>query len=384
MSIRSVVQRIVAERTFRFAIAAPVGLMLAFAFFNLTSVVDQRDAAQAMMLGIVNLDEGVTTPLGSVKLSERIIAGMAARLPLPNRPLEDEAAARRALDEGEISMAIVVPPEFSDLATGGFPVQVRVLKSDHLSIGESQLGAVMVAQFQSSLSLAVAISREASARGVPADFSTSPVSVETVTLHDAGGARALTAPFVMSFPTWLAAFTGAFMLYLSTRRPIYLDSFAGIGLARTLVPALTMGVATFVSVLVVVLVSGLTSEFFALWLYAWYSAVAIAWFYLGLFSVLGFLAVPIGLPLAFYQATAAGALAPPDAAPGWLSWINDVLPVHEILSGYRAIAIGGPEGALPILAVFLFLLAGFGLIWVGTAAHALLWPRNVENKIPFF
>ena len=83
MSIRSVVQRIAAERTFRFAIAAPVGLMLAFSFFNLTSVVDQRDAAQAMTLGIVNLDEGVATALGSVKMSEQILDGMMARLPLP-------------------------------------------------------------------------------------------------------------------------------------------------------------------------------------------------------------------------------------------------------------------------------------------------------------
>lgn len=384
MSIRSVVQRIIVERTFRFAIAAPVGVMLAFAFFNLTSVVDQGDAVRAMMLGIVNLDDGVATPLGSVRLSEQILEGLAARLPLPNRPLDDEAEARRALDNGEISMAIVVPPEFSDLATGGFPVQVRVIISDHLSIGEAQLGDVMAAQFQSSLSLAVATMREASARGVPADFSTTPVTVETVTLHEAGGARALTAPFVMSFPTWLAAFTGAFMLYLSTRRPIYLDSFTGIALVRTLIPAVTMGIGTFVSVLAVVLLSGLGSEFFSLWLFAWFSAVAIAWFYLGLFSVLGFLAVPIGLPLAFYQATAAGALSPPGAAPGWLSWINDVLPVHQILGGYRAIAIGGPDGAVPILAVFVFLLVGLGLVWVGTAGHAVLWPRNVENKIPFF
>lgn len=384
MSIRSVMHRIVAERTFRFAFAAPVGTMLAFAFFNLTSVVDQGDAGRAMTLGIVNLDEGVTTPLGSVKLSERILDSMVARLPLSNQSFEDEAGARGALDDGDISMVVVVPPEFSDLATGGFPVQVRFIKSDHLSIGESQLGAVMAAQFQSSLSLAVAIVREASARGVPADFSTMPVAVETVTLHHARGARALTAPFVMSFPTWLAAFVGAFMLYLSTRRPIYLDSFAGIGLARTFVPASVMGVATFVSVLVVVLVSGLGSEFLVLWLYAWLSAVAIAWFCLGLFSVLGFLAVPITLPLAFYQATAAGALAPPGAAPGWLSWINDILPVHEILSGYRAIAIGGPDGAVPFQEVFVFLLVGLALIWIGTAGHALLWPRNVENKIPFF
>ena len=102
----------------------------------------------------------------------------------------------------------------------------------------------------------------------------------------------------MSFPTWLAAFVGALLLYLSSRRPIHRESFAGIGLARTVVPVVIMGIATFISVLVVVLVSGLTSEFFALWLYSWFAAAAIAWFYVGLFSVLGFLAVPVGLPLA--------------------------------------------------------------------------------------
>ena len=142
--------------------------------------------------------------------------------------------------------------------------------------------------------------------------------------------------------------------------------------------------AIFVSVLVVTLVADITSDFFQLWLYAWFAAVAIAWLTVGVFSVLGFLAVPIVVPVAFYQASAAGALAPPDAAPSWFAWINDVLPLNEILTGYRSIVIGGPDGALPLTELLVMLVVGVALIWVGTAGHAILWPRNVENKIPFF
>lgn len=384
MAIREVLDRIRAEPTFRFAFAAPVGTMIVFAFFNLTSVVEQRDAIGAMTLGIVNLDEGVTTPFGSVKLSERMLEALAPQLPMQNRLLEDEETARTALSNAEVSMVLIVPPEFSDHATGGLPVQVRMISSDHLSFTEVQLGAVIPALFQSGLALAVMIQREAAARGEPPDFSTLPVTAASESLYKAESVRALSAPFVMSFPTWLAAFVGAFMLYLASRRPIYLDSFTGIALARTLVPVLAMGVASLLSVLVVALAAGITSDFFQLWLYAWFAAAAIAWLTVGLFSVLGFLAVPIALPLAFYQAAAAGALAPPSAAPSWFAWINDVLPLNEILSGYRTIVIGGPDGALPLAEIFVMLAVGLALIWVGTAGHAILWPRNVENKIPFF
>ena len=45
---------------------------------------------------------------------------------------------------------------------------------------------------------------------------------------------------------------------------------------------------------------------------------------------------------------AAGAVAPAAAAPPWVSWINDVLPLTEILTGWRTILIGGPEGSVPV------------------------------------
>ncbi len=82
-------------------------------------------------------------------------------------------------------------------------------------------------------------------------------------------------------------------------------------------------------------------------------------------------AIIVALPLAFYQGTIAGIVAPAAAAPGWLAWVAGILPVDDLMFGMRTILIGGPEGAVPLGTVFVILLAGLVLIWVGTAGHAM-------------
>ncbi len=82
-------------------------------------------------------------------------------------------------------------------------------------------------------------------------------------------------------------------------------------------------------------------------------------------------AIIVALPLAFYQGTIAGIIAPAAAAPGWLAWVAGILPVDDLMFGMRTILIGGPEGAVPLGTVFVILLAGLVLIWVGTAGHAM-------------
>jgi hypothetical protein len=63
-----------------------------------------------------------------------------------------------------------------------------------------------------------------------------------------------------------------------------------------------------------------------------------------------------------------------------VSWINDVLPLPEILAGWRAILIGGPEGALPITEVIVVLVVSVALIWVATGIHAALRPAGAAAE----
>jgi ABC-type multidrug transport system permease subunit len=93
--------------------------------------------------------------------------------------------------------------------------------------------------------------------------------------------------------------------------------------------------------------------------------------FVGLFSVFSFVAIVVALPLAFYQGTIAGVIAPAAAAPGWLAWVAGILPLDDLMFGMRAILIGGPDGAVPLGAVFVLLLVGLALIWGGTTAHAM-------------
>jgi len=92
---------------------------------------------------------------------------------------------------------------------------------------------------------------------------------------------------------------------------------------------------------------------------------------MGLFSAFSFLAIIVALPLAFYQGTIAGIIAPAAAAPGWLAWVAGIFPFNDLMFGIGTILIGGPEGAVPLGTVFVVLLAGLVLIWVGTAGHAM-------------
>ena len=144
-----------------------------------------------------------------------------------------------------------------------------------------------------------------------------------------------------------------------------------VAAVRTLLPIATVGVGTLFAILVVGFYADLWAGFFAPWFYLWLVGLAAAWLFMGLFSVFSFFAIVVALPLAFYQGPIAGVIAPAAAAPGWLAWVADIMPLDDLMFGMRAILIGGPDGAVPLGTVFVVLLVGLALIWAGTAGHAM-------------
>ncbi len=330
--------RMRANPTLRGAIVAPALIATIFVLFNLTGAVDPQTAVGAMRLGVVNLDQGATGPAGEIRLSEQILQGLGGRAPFA----------------------------------------ARILISEHLSAAEVQLGASLPATIEANLGTAVTMARLAVAARIQGPPGPPPVTVTTEPLHVAANARMRIAPVILMFAGGLGGLIGTILLHMATRGRIPRGAFAGVALVRTALPVVATGLSSLLGVVMVGLATEVWADFVTLWLYGWLVAGMFMVGLVGLFSLLGFFGVIVGLPLVFYQGLAAGALAA--AARSWVSWINDVVPLPEILVGWRAILIGGPEGAMPITEVIFVLVVGVALIWVATGLHAALRPAGAPAE----
>ncbi len=369
-------KRVRANPTFRGTIVAPAVIAIIFVTFNLTGAVDPQTAAGAMRLGIVNLDQGAPGPAGEMRLSEQILEGLGGRAPFAAMPFDAEAAARNALDAGEVFAVLVLPEDFTRAALGGAPVAARVLVSDHLSIAETQLGAALPGTIEANLGTAVTMARLAVAARLQGPPGPPPVTVVTERLRVAANARIRIAPVILMFATGLGGLIGAILLHVATRDRHRMAAVVTIALMRTRAPAVATGLATLLATVMIGLATEVWENFLPIWLYSWLVGGTIMLGLVALFSVLSFFAVIVGVPLVFYQGLAAGAMAPAAAAPAWVSWINDVLPLPEILAGWRTVVIGGPEGSLPVGQTVEVLAAGLALIWVATFLHAAMRPAR--------
>lgn len=365
------IARIRSTPTFRAAIVAPIAIMVVFSIFNMTAPLNPARVAGAITLGVVNLDGGI--PGAPMRPSDAILGGLRANLPFEVAPLESADAARAALERGDISAALIVPPDFSRSVMGGGAVAVTVLNAEHLSLAETQLGAGLPGQIGAAFSAAVSGARLAMAQGgLPSGEP--PVGVTVETLHPARNAQTLFAPFVMAFAVWIAGFVGGLMLFLATRGERGPAAASQVALLRTFVPVAVAGIASLLLALIVAGTTALWGDFVGLWLFAWLASAAVVLIVAGLFSVLGLAAILIALPVVFYQTAVAGAQAPPAAAPGWIAWLGDVVPAHDVVTGFRAILIGGPDSWLPVGTAFAAAAIGVALIWLGTFLHARLRP----------
>ena len=374
------IARIRANPTFRAAIVAPAVIVVIFVIFNLTAAVDPEAAGRAMRLGIVNLDQGATGPAGEMRLSEQILEGLSGRAPFAVEALESEAAARDALDSGEVFAVLIVSEDFTRAALGGAPVIARILTSEHLSLAEIQLGASFPGMIEANLGAAVTMARLAVAARVQGPPGPPPVTVVTERLHVAASARLRIAPLVLMFATGLSSLIGAILLHVASRGPHPRGGFAAVALIRTALPVVATGLAMLLAAVMVGLATEVWDGFVPLWLYGWFVAGTFMLGLVGLFSLLGFFAVIVGVPLVFYQGVAAGVTVPAAAAPSWVSWINDVLPLVEVLRGWRTILIGGPEGPLPMTEIGIVLAVGVVLIWVATGLHIALRPAKAAAE----
>lgn len=374
-----VLQRIREHQMLRAAIAAPIAIMIIFSLFNLTGAPDQSRLPAAVTLGIVNLDEGV--PGMPAPLSQQLLAGMQAGLPVGTERFADEATARTALDEADISAILVFPAGFSRQVMAPGAVDLSFIASQHLSVAETQLAGTLSRQIQAALSAAIAGIRLANATGGgPSAEGAGPVpppgaNVTVELLHAAGSAAALSAPFVMTFATWIAAFVGALMAFLATRPVKGRETTVPVSGVRTLLPIAVTAVASLALAVTVAWTTGNWDVIVAIWLFAWLASAAVTLLLAGLFAVFGFFAILVALPAVFYQGALSGTQIPIGAAPDWLRSIAEALPFSDLGTGYRTLVIGGPDGSVPILLLIVTAVIGIALIWAGTWLYHRL-PTN--------
>ena len=353
------IRKITQQSQFRPAIIVPTAIALIFSVFTLTAPMDQGRIASAISLGVVNLDTGLKFP--PLKVSTKVMEGMAENLPFTVVNFTSEDEAREALDRGDVAVALVFPADFSKRVASSDPIEMQLINTNHLTVLETQLGAQMPMLLQSAFSAGVLMLRQSLAAGKLPD-GTFPVTVEVETLHPATNPASLMAPFAMMYTTWLGAFVGSMMLFMASRRS---GSGAAAGVVRTIVPIVVTGLAATTIATVVSWTTGSWGNFLCLMGTYWAVQLTLSWLIGGVFAVFGLASVLVVLPVVFYQTTLGGAQAPAAAAPEWLLNIFGSVPFDSVGAVYRGVVLGGGTGFPTTLSLSAGAI-GIALIWGGS------------------
>ena len=343
------------SKLFKPAIMVPAMIMLIFSLFNLTAPADPVRTAAAFNLGVVNQDEGLTFP--PMKLASLAMEGIAGSMPFTVTVLDDPEIARSALESGDVATVILFPADFSRLAVGDKNFSIEMWKTEHLTVAETQMASQLQMMIPMALSNAVANLRLAMSKGQMPSLDLT-VTADVKTLHSAENTATLPAPFVMTFTSWLAAMVGTILLFLATSQMASLNR----AYVRTLVPVMTMGLASFVLALVVVSTTLQWAQFIGIWLNVWIVSLCLVWLFMGIFELVGLWSLIVILPTVFYQSVLGGSMAPVAAAPDWLREIGEIIPFDSIGAAYRGVMYDA-GGGLPFIWLLSAALIGIILIW---------------------
>jgi len=340
---------------FKPAIMVPAMIMLIFSLFNLTAPADPLRTASAFNLGIVNQDKGLAFP--PMKLATLAMDGISGNLAFTVTEHDNPETARSALEAGEVAAVILFPEDFSNLAVGDKNFSIQILNTQHLTVAETQMASQLPMLVQMALSSAVANLRLAMSKGQMPSLDLT-VTADVETLHRAESTATLPAPFVMTFTSWLAAMVGTILLFLATSKMASMNR----AYIRTMVPVMTMGLASFVLALVVIFTTSQWGQFIDIWLSVWIVSLCLVWLFMGIFEIAGLWSLVVILPAVFYQSVLGGSMAPVAAAPDWLRQIGEIIPFDSIGAAYRGVMYDA-GGGLPFIWLLSAALIGIILIW---------------------
>ena len=329
------------------------------------------------------LQSALTIAVGAMRAVMAVPVPLAAKT--PNGAPEPEAAAvtetPRAPEPAGTPQAPVVrvapaPAPIAANLGGPKPPAVPVPKVEVRELADAMAPLIARAEAQAA---AVPQPPVAAPDAVAPIRPPAPVQVTVAKLHAAPGYRALQAPFVLSFAGWMSGMIGGVLLFIGTRTMLNRESIAAVAAARIGIPIVASGFASLVAVLLVASVATGWGNFAELFAYRWLLTAGIAAFIIAAFALLGFAGFLVTVPLVFYQGALGGALAPSDAAPAWLSWLNDAVPLPALTTGLRTLLIGGPDGSVPWGAAAVLLATGMLATWFATVVGGRFSARNAKG-----
>jgi putative membrane protein len=145
---------IVRFRKFAFAALVVACIPALYAVIYLSSVWDPAANTQSLAVALVNLDKGVAFHDHEFNIGNEVSAKLKSKKMFGFQDFADEAQARRAVRQGKIAFALVIPADFSSNAvpgarTGGGKLVV------YTSEGNNYQGAHMARRFATDLGTAV-------------------------------------------------------------------------------------------------------------------------------------------------------------------------------------------------------------------------------------
>lgn len=105
--------------TFGWSVLGVLAIPALYAFIYLASVWDPASRTASLPAAIVNLDTGVEYRGQKAHIGAELAATLQARHNFGFQPYADEQAARKAVREGRLAMALIIPADFSANAVPG-------------------------------------------------------------------------------------------------------------------------------------------------------------------------------------------------------------------------------------------------------------------------
>jgi ABC-2 type transport system permease protein len=329
------------------------------------------DDKEPLPVAVVNLDEGVTTPNGTVSLGDRIGALLGADPTIEVVPVATPEAARRQVAEVEVAGAVILPADLTQQALSGGSVPVQVVVG---GIQPSLYGPTIEATRRALAELPEAAG---GALGLPAP----PVTIEPVAIDGGIGLKALdyNAPVLVTVFAFLFTFMLTSVSFLRERSSGTLERLMASPVSRfEILTGYLLGFIGFAMTQAVIILG--------------YAIVVLdvrvagsIWLVLLVLAVLVVGVVNLGIALSFYarnelqviqfiplvllpQVFLGGLWWPVQTLWGPLAFLSKLFPISYAVTALRKVMIGGAGFADIVPQLLALVIFAAAMMAIGVAA----------------
>jgi YhgE/Pip-like protein len=398
-------------------IVGPIMLILITVFY-MGSVADPIGHLHGLPVAVVNSDRGTTIGTRRIDIGQKVQAGLShaaavsGKLALTDTTL---AAAEQGMDRGAYYAAVVIPAGFTasllhlaGVHAGG----TASAKPEIVILTNQRAGTTAVSLATSVLQPALEaasgqIGRQLGAllRAPPSSpltraFLADPITATTVQYHPLPSHAALgLSAFYTALLMLMCGFLGGIIVHNSVdvalgyatseigprwsqRRPVPINRWQTLLIKWVMVVPVT-GLMTGLMIIFATGILRMDAPYpWLLWLVGWLAAVSVAEGTVVLFAVLGAPGQLLAMLLFVYAGLAsAGGTIPVQALPSWLSWLAQVEPLRQILSGTRAILYFGARADAGLARSVIAAASGLAFWLIAGAVLVRWYDRKGLNRM---